>query len=60
VSYNVKREDLVVRAEEENRRENTWTVNLQDADGVLYSVVIGSIGGSPSTTRIRREAGRED
>jgi hypothetical protein len=57
VSYDVRREDLVVRAEEENRQENTWTVDLQDADGTRYSVVIGSIGGSPSTTRFRREAG---
>jgi hypothetical protein len=57
VSYDVKHEDLVVRAEEENRQENTWTVDLQHADGTRYSVVIGSIGGSPSTSRIRREAG---
>jgi hypothetical protein len=57
VSYDVKRQDLVVRAEEENRQENTWTVDLQHADGTRYSVVIGSIGGSPSTSRIRREAG---
>jgi hypothetical protein len=57
VSYDVKREDLVVRAEEENRQEDTWTVDLQHADGTRYSVVIGSIGGSPSTSRIRRETG---
>jgi hypothetical protein len=57
VSYDVKRDDLVVRAEEENRQENTWTVDLQHADGTRYSVVIGSIGGSPSTSRIRRETG---
>lgn len=56
VSYDLKRDDLFVQAEEENRQENTWTVELQDADGTRYSVVIGSIGGSPSTFRIRREA----
>jgi hypothetical protein len=47
VSYDVKRDDLLVRAEEENRQENTWTVDLQHADGTRYSVVIGSIGGRP-------------
>ena len=26
INYEVKREDLVVRAEEENRQEDTWTV----------------------------------
>jgi hypothetical protein len=47
VSYDVKRDDLIVQAEEENRQENTWTVDLQDAEGTRYSVMIGSIGGSP-------------
>jgi hypothetical protein len=31
---------------------NTWTVDLQDTDGTRYSVAVGSIGGSPSTSRI--------
>ena len=47
ISYDVKRDDLVVRSEEENRQESTWTVDLQDAAGTRYSVVIGAIGGSP-------------
>jgi hypothetical protein len=56
ISYNKKHDDLIVQAEEENRTENTWTIDLQGEDGTHYSVVIGSIGGSPSTSRIRREA----
>jgi hypothetical protein len=55
ISYDVKRGELVVRSEEEDRQENTWTVDLQDAAGTRYSVVIGAIGGSTSTYRIKRE-----
>jgi hypothetical protein len=57
MSYSIKHDDLEVVSEEEDRQGNRWTVMLRASDGSRYTVEVGSIGGHPSTNRIKREIG---
>ena len=59
MSYGLKHDQLTVVAEEEDRQSNTWTIELHGEDEGRYTVVIGSVGGFPSTYRIKRDGGRK-
>lgn len=57
MSYGLKHDDLAVAVEEEDRQSGTWTIGLVGKDEGRYTVVVGSVGGFPSTHRIRWEGG---
>jgi hypothetical protein len=55
MSYPVKRSELEVESEDEDRQRGIWSIGLRGKDGSRYAVEIGSANDHPTTYRIKRE-----